>query len=144
MRERDQIADETGELLLDARRAGVNLGFLRFVASRPPFKVAKLRAPGIWVVADIGKVNESHGPEGFDMRSLIALRDSIEAVVLNEAGVDASNFAVALVRAIKHREIVAVVETTERHCADWTEFFAARRGGPPIMLMVLSPPDGFA
>jgi hypothetical protein len=144
--DRKKAADALA-IVRDARKAGVSFGYLRGMARHGPFleEVGRLAAPALWIVADIGKADESFGPAGgFDCISLLALRECVSAVVLNEAAICIWHYQTAIARALLRREIVAIVETTERHCADWTTFFEAKRGGPPIMLTVLSPPDGYA
>jgi hypothetical protein len=133
-------------LIEQARRSGVDVGMVRTTATRPPFldKVAKPQPPALWIVADIAEGDKSTGLDGFDAISLIALRERVDAVVVNEADACASNYGAALARALLHREIVAVVETTQRHCADWTTFFTAKSDGPPTMLTMIVPPDGYA
>lgn len=144
--EQRRTLDLTVALLKKARRIGVDVGMVRVTAKRTPFldEVALPRAPALWIVADIAEGDQSRGIDGFDVISLIALRERIAAVVINEADGHAGNYATALARARLHCETVAVVETTQRHCADWTAFFEAKRGGPPIILTMIVPPEGHA
>ena len=135
-----ELSDEISLVLQAGLRGGMQLGFVRYGDDRGSFteELAKLRGPALLIVADVGRHDESFGPEGFDVRSLLLMRRQVSAVVLNEAEPEARHFLSAIERCLRHQEIVAIVETTERHLVDWKDFFDAKPGGPPVSLIVVA------
>jgi hypothetical protein len=138
-------AEKTKELINRARAAGLTLAYIRPQPDRPRFvdRITKLKPPATFVIADVGSHDDSFGPAGFDMGSLCVLRTATAKVVINSSGASAQWYAIALTVAFFIDRISVIVETTERHAADWLDFFGDR-GEQISILNIISPLGGHA
>jgi hypothetical protein len=138
-------AERTKKLLDLAEANGLSLLFAKVEPHRPGFfaEIAGLKPPAFLILADIGDHNESFGPPGFDQVSLCFLRTAAGKVVINSSGADSKWYAVAITAAFYVESISVLVETTERHAADWLDFFE-QRGEPIAILNIISGEGGHA